>query len=161
MRKVFISSLFMLALAAFFAVPVPADQSLARFEGGIGSTPLKSGGTPNVVQGVNPGGLPWVITSLKANVEDDGHIRVDGRGLLLAGGNNIGRNGGQSVRARLFCGATAPTAHDSGAVPLESDGDFSIEGSLTQMPPVICGNPTLLILNGAGTAWFAAGVPRS
>ena len=47
MRKLFISSLFMLALAAFFAVPVPADQSLARFEGGIGSTPLKSGGTPN------------------------------------------------------------------------------------------------------------------
>ena len=158
MRKVFISSLFMLALAAFFAVPVPADQSLARFEGGIGSTPLKSGGTPNVVQGVNPGGLPWVITSLKANVEDDGHIRVDGRGLLLAGGNNIGRNGGQNVRARLYCDTTA---HDSGAVPLDSDGDFSIEGSLTPMPPVICGNPTLLILNAAGTAWFAAGVPRS
>jgi hypothetical protein len=152
----------MLALAAFFAVPVPADQSLARFEGGIGSTPLKSGGTPNVVQGVNPGGLPWVITSLEANVEDDGHIRVDGRGLLLAGGNNIGRNGGQSVRARLFCGATAPTAHDSGVVPLDSDGDFTIDGPLTPMPPVICGNPTLLILNGAVTpAWFAAGIPRS
>jgi hypothetical protein len=158
MRKLFISSLFMLALAAFFAVPVPADQSLARFEGGIGSTPLRSGGTPNLVQGVPAGGLPWVITSLKANVQDDGHIRVDGRGVLLAGGNNIGRNGGQSVRARLYCDATA---HDSGAVPLDSDGDFTIDGPLTPMPPVICGNPTLLILNGAGTAWFAAGVPRS
>jgi hypothetical protein len=161
MRRLFISSLFMLALAAFFAVPVPADQSLARFEGGIGSTPLRSGPAANLVQGVNPGGVPWVITSLEANVQDDGHIQVDGRGLLLAGGNNIGRSGGQSVRARLFCGATAPTAHDSAAVPLDSDGDFTIDGPLTPMPPVICGNPTLLILNGTGTAWFAAGVPRS
>jgi hypothetical protein len=158
MRKLLISSLLVLLLAALFALPVPADQSLARFDGGIGSTPLRSGGAPNQVQGVNPGGLPWVITSLKANVQVDGHIRVDGRGLLLGGGNNVGRSGGQSVRARLYCDATA---HDSGAVPLDSDGDFMIDADLSPLPPINCGNPALLILNGAGTAWFAAGIPRS
>jgi hypothetical protein len=107
---------------------------------------------------VNPGGVPWVITSLKANVQVDGHIRVDGRGLLFAGGNNVGRSGNVAVRARLFCDTAA---HDSGAVSLDDDGDFVIDGDLTPLPPLTCGNPTLLIVNAAGTAWFAAGIPRS
>lgn len=158
MRRLLITSLSAIVLAAFFGRPVPAEQSLARFDGGIGATPLRSGGTANQVQGVNPGGVPWVITSLKANVQVDGQIRVDGRGLLFAGGNSIGRSGGVSVRARLFCDTTA---YDSGAVPLDSDGDFTIDGGLTPLPPINCANPVLLIVNGAGTAWFAAGVPRS
>jgi hypothetical protein len=158
MKKQCVGASVVILLAASFALPVPADQSLARFDGGIGSTPLRSGGTPNQVQGVNAGGLPWVIASLKANIQVDGHIRVDGRGLLFAGGNSIGRSGNVSVRARLYCDATA---HDSGAVTVDSDGDFTIEGDLSPLPPVICATPTLLIMNGAGTAWFAAGIPRS
>ena len=158
MRKTFIGPLFLLLSAGIFALPAPADQSLARFDGGIGSTPLRAGGAANQVQLINPGGVPWVITSLKANVQVNGQIRVDGRGLLFAGGNNVGRSGNVSVRARLFCDTTA---HDSGAVSLDSDGDFTVDGELSPMPPVICGNPTLLIVNAAGTAWFAAGVPRS
>jgi hypothetical protein len=157
MKKWFVSASLALLGAGYFALPLPADRTLARFDGGIGSTPLRSGGTPNQVQGVNAGGLPWVITSLKANVQVDGHVRVDGRGLLFAGGNNVGRSGNVSVRARLYCDATA---HDSGAVSLDNDGDFTIEGDLTPLPPVVCGNPTLLILNGTGTSWFAAGIPR-
>ena len=64
MRKTFISSLCLLLSAGIFALPAPADQSLARFDRGIGSTPLRAGGAANQVQGVNPGGVPWVITSL-------------------------------------------------------------------------------------------------
>jgi len=77
---------------------------------------------------------------------------------LFAGGNSVGRSGNVSVRARLYCDTTA---HDSSPVSADDDGDFTIDGDLTPLPPVICANPTLLILNGAGTAWFAAGVPRS
>lgn len=158
MKKWFVSALAAACAAASFALPVPADSSLARFDGGIGSTPLRSGGTPNQVQGVNAGGLPWVIASLKANVQTNGHIRVDGRGLLFAGGNNVGRSGNISVRARLYCDTTAS---DSAPVFLDSDGDFVIDDDLTPLPPLSCANPTLLILNGAGTAWFAAGIPRN
>ena len=66
----------------------------------------------NVVCGVAPGGIPWRISRLHANVLTDGHITVEGRGLLLAGGNAtlvnaIGTNGGQSVRAELFCNTTS------------------------------------------------------
>jgi hypothetical protein len=141
--------------------------SLLKFKGGIGVIPVSSaagapnadGTFPNVnrndVHGVPPGGQPWVISDLKADVNMDGRIRVDGRGLLLAGGNGIGTTGGQSVRAVLFCGSAV---HQSGLVPLEADGDFRIDEALVPIPPDPCNSPVLLIVNGGGR-WFAAGVP--
>src|SRR6476619_8513321 len=76
---------------------------LARFEGGIGVIPVSNGAGPvnpdgtfpnaklNVVRGVPPGGGPWRIGDLRADVSADGRIKVRGRGLLLASGNLIGQ----------------------------------------------------------------------
>jgi hypothetical protein len=167
----------LLTFAALAPLSAMAAEPLVRFEGGIGETPVSSlvtvtvstptgtttinGPSANVVQGVPPGGQPWVISSLSADVSTDGGIKVDGRGLLLAGGNGIGTNGGQSVRARLIC---AGVPSDSDVVPLEADGDFRIKGTLIPTPPSICNTPVLLILNGnltpAGTRWFAAGIVK-
>ena len=133
-----------------------ADDRLVRFEGGIGEIPVSTPATPNVVRGVSPGGQPWVISRLSADVRSDGRISVEGRGLLLAGGNGIGTNGNQSVRAMLFCGAASFTSE---LVPLEPDGDFRIDGMLNATPPDPCASPTLLIVN-AGGRWFAAGIPK-
>lgn len=157
------------ALALAFSAAAVADDRLVRFDGGIGEIPVSSTTAANVVRNVPPGGQPWVISALKADVRVDGSIKVDGRGLLLAGGNDIGTNGKQSVRARLSCEVLpaplppAPrvfTAHDSDSVDLESDGDFAIDGVLTPPPPAVCNNPALLILNGAGQRWFAGGIPK-
>lgn len=141
---------------AFVGGEARAAEPLLRFEDGIGSQPLRAGGQPNDVFGVNPGGRPWVIARLSADVAADGRIRVDGRGLLLAGGNNIGRTGDQSVRARLICGGVF---HDSELVPLDARGDFRIGGFLNPIPPSPCASPVLLIVSGGG-AWFAAGIPK-
>jgi hypothetical protein len=101
-----------------------------------------------------------VISRLSADIRSDGRISVDGRGLLLAGGEAIGTNGAQSVRARLFCGpAATATAHSSELVALEANGDFRIEGALTPTPPDTCATPVLLIVSGGGN-WFAAGIPK-
>src|SRR5437868_5187731 len=82
-------------------------DSLARFDGGIGVTPVanvagtvNADGTfpnvkQNVVRGVLPSG-PWRIADLRADVAVDGRIRVRGRGLLLANGNSIGQNANAS-----------------------------------------------------------------
>ncbi len=141
------------------------DDGGLKFQGGIGVIPVSNVnaagvGTANVVLGVPPGGQPWVIKRLTANVKDDGRIQVDGRGLLLAGGNGIGTNGGQSVEARLFCGGVP---HETGLVPLEADGDFHIDDMLSPAPPSPCQNPVLLIVNARiadGGRWFAAGIPK-
>jgi hypothetical protein len=145
-----------ISIALSLPLAASADESLVRFEGGIGVQPLRAGALPNIVFGTNPGGQPWVISRLSARVKLDGRISVEGRGLLLGGGNGIGTNGGQSVRARLICGGVP---HDSALVPLEADGDFRIDGFVTPNPPFPCATPVLLIVGGGGN-WFAAGIPK-
>ncbi len=147
-----------LLLGIFTPLPVFAQSHLVRFEGGIGSQPLRSGPAANVVFDVNPGGIPWVISRLSVDVRLDGRISVVGLGLLLAGGNNIGTPSvpPQRVRARLFCGG-AP--HDSDLVQLEPNGDFRIEGQLDPTPPSPCASPVLLIVSAGGN-WFAAGIQK-
>ncbi len=168
MRKAMFISISVLLIVGFFALPVIAQESLVRFEGGIGVIPVSSGvGTVatsttvnrNIIRGVQPAGQIWVIAGLSADVTvtvDGGRIKVNGRGLLLGGGNNIGTNANQSVRATLLCGNDQ---HDSDLVTLEPNGDFSIDDMLSPTPPNPCDSPVLLIRNPAG-AWFAAGIPK-
>ena len=141
-----------------------ADDTLVKFDGGIGVIPVSAGQGPgptatdvtrNSVRGVQPPGQPWVIRDLTADIKVDGRISVNGEGLLLAGGNAIGTTGNQSVRATLICGTDL---FDTNLVPLEPNGDFRIDGVLSPAPPAVCANPLLLIRNPAG-AWFAAGIP--
>jgi hypothetical protein len=136
-----------------------------KFRGGIGVVPVtgvaaNGTGTLNVVRGVNPAG-PWRIADLDGAVSSYGHIRLKGRGLLLAAGNGIGTNAGASVFATLFCGpANTATSSSSNRVALDADGDFRIDGVLSPLPPTGCDTPVLLIRNGAGSGvWFAAAIP--
>jgi hypothetical protein len=165
--------LFVLSLTLVPFV-VMADDSLVRFDGGIGVDPVagiaSNAPAPNVVRGVPPGGFPWVIKQLRADVQTDGRIRVDGRGLLLSGGNVIGTNGGQKVLAMLFCGAPGAggslgnaTAHssDPAGVLLEANGDFRIDDVLTPAPPAPCDNAALLIATPGTHHWFAAAIPKT
>ena len=152
MKKALFACLFSTTL--LFPFTASAQAPLVRFDSGIGVIPVRAGPAANIVRGVNPGGVPWVISRLTVDIKTDGRISVDGRGLLLAGGDGIGTNGNQSVRARLFCGAVMS---DSVLVPLEPNGDFLIDGSLAPVPPTPCTNPVLLIVN-TGNAWFAAGI---
>jgi hypothetical protein len=152
---------------------VTADDSLVRFDGGIGVDPVagiaSNAPAPNVVRGIPPGGFPWVIKRLRADVKADGRVHVDVRGLILAGGNVIGTNGGQRVLAMLFCGAPGAggslgnaTAHssDPAGVPLAANGDVEIDDVLTPTPAGPCDSPVLLIATPGTHHWFAAGIPK-
>lgn len=157
--------------AGVFAAPAMAAGSLVLFDGGIGVIPVSTGQgqdptatvvNRNIVRGVQPPGQIWVIRDLKADVKDDGQIRVQGRGLLLGGGNNIGGNANANVFATLICEAAPPFTErntDLAGVPLDPDGDFRIDGALNPAP-ADCASPVLLIRNAANKGWFAAGIPR-
>jgi len=170
MKKLLVIALFLAAMAPVAAM---TSDTLVKFKGGIGVIPVSSGagnvsatGTfsdvnRNTVRTVNPPGQIWTIADLKARVKVDGSIKVDGRGLLLAGGNGVGTTANQSVFATLICEATAPfTLHNSNlsGVLLEPNGDFRIDDILSPPPPTDCASPVLLIRN-LGGAWFAAGIP--
>jgi len=152
------------AAAAFVAGTAGAHDrdALASFSGGIGADPVAgiANGAPvlNTVLGVAPGGRAWVIRKLRASVEDNGKISVKGSGLLLAGGDGIGTRATiTQVFATLFCGGVG---FNSPVADLDTQGNFSIRGVLSAMPPSPCQSPVLLIRNAAGTqAWFAAGIP--
>jgi hypothetical protein len=157
-------------LVGLFAPSVRADDTLARFEGGIGVIPVSSGVgqdptattvNRNIVRGIQPAGQIWVIRKLEAKVTLNGDIGVEGEGLVLGGGNNAGRATGQRVFATLMCEAAPPfTEHNSGldGVPLEPNGDFTIDDVLTPPPPLDCASPMLLIRNAANLNWFAVGI---
>jgi hypothetical protein len=155
-----------LVAMAIAGIASAQENTDLKFRGAIGVIPVTgvaANGSVNlnVVRGVNPAG-PWRIADLDADVKSDGHIRIKGRGLLLAAGNGIGTNAGASVFATLFCGTAATaTAHSSNRVALDADGDFRIDDLLSPMPPTFCEAPVLLIRNGAGSGvWFAAGIPE-
>jgi hypothetical protein len=143
-----------------------ADDTLVKFKGGIGVIPVSAGQgqaatatvvNRNIVRGVQPPGQLWTIAALRAEVGTDGRITVRGKGLLLAGGNAIGTNANQSVRATLICDAAGAVLFNTGLVPLEPNGNFRIDDVLSPAPPAVCQSPVLLIRNPAG-AWFAAGI---
>ena len=148
------------ALAQNVAQSVPDRQNLVRFSGGIGD--ITTGSTDTTVRGVTAAGQIWVIRDLAADVKQGGSIRVDGRGLLLGSGNAVGSNANASVFATLFCANDGNVQHSSNlaGVPLEVNGDFRIDDTLSPAPPSPCTSPVLLIRTTVGGTWFAAGIPR-
>jgi hypothetical protein len=154
-------------LALLIASSAIANDTTLKFKGGIVEIPVI--GTPgapvaNAVRGIQPAGTPWVIRALRAEVKADGRIHVEGRGLLLAGGNEVGTNGGAGVFASLISGPlpngpfTVSSTPVANAVALAADGDFTIDDVLSPAPPLDCDNQVLLIRN-VGMTWFAAGIP--
>jgi hypothetical protein len=160
------------------------DDTLFEFDGGIGSQPLRSGpgGTviPNAVAGVNPGGAPWPIESLKAVIKTDGSIRAKVKGILLGGTDNIGTRGGpRKMVASLFCrnapippavaGTLQTASYDSEYVDLDPKGDFQIAGTLTNAsgatPPLDCGdkvdNRPVLLMRTVTPANPTTGAPAT
>jgi hypothetical protein len=169
-------------LGVVFSLPAAADDGGLRFKGGIGVIPVSSvtgcpaspaacvTGPPvtvnlNIVRGVSPAGQIWVIDKLDAQVSANGSIKVDGKGLILGGGNNAGRPPpGTSVIATLICSTATPFTQFSTStigVMLSPNGDFKINDMLSPTPPSPCSSPMLLIRNAANLGWFAVGIFRT
>jgi hypothetical protein len=176
MKKSLFAAVLMVLIGAFLASSVTADDALVRFEGAIGDIPVANVAGPvnpdgtfpdvvrNTVRGVDPAGQIWVISAFRADVKVDGRIRVDGRGLLLGGGNTIGTNGNAKVFATLICEPALPFTQFSTnitGVPLAANGDFQIDDVLSPAPPAVCASPVLLIRVSPSGAWFAAGIPKA
>jgi hypothetical protein len=157
-----------------------ADDTLVKFDRGIGVDPVSNAPgiaatanvvTRNIVRGVQPA-QRWVIAELKAEVKQDGHITVDGRGLVFAAGDTIGTalvltpTGGTAaslnVFATLICENVAPfVERNTNPVPLAANGDFKIDDVLSPPPPpTSCATPVLLIRNAPSGIWFAAGIQK-
>jgi hypothetical protein len=178
-----IPSSLLLATVALPPLSAVADDLLVKFDGAVGAVPVSSGVgtgptattvTRDIVRGVQPPNTPWAIADLQADVTVDGHITVDGKGLIFAGGDTIGTaigttaSGGAAVInvfATLICENTAPFTDRNTSlkgVPLAANGDFKIDDTLSP-PPLgrsACATPVLLIRNAGNQNYFAAGIQK-
>jgi len=162
-RSIIVKKISMLIALVFVMGAIAQSalaQNLVRFSGGIGD--ISTGSTNTTVRGVAAAGQIWVIRDLAADVKQDGSIRVDGRGLLLGAGDAVGSNANASVFATLFCANDGNMQHSTNlaGVPLEVNGDFRIDDTLSPVPPNPCTNPVLLIRSAGNQSWFAAGMPK-
>lgn len=159
-----------LACTLSFAGGTAAADALFKFDRGIGSQPLRAGpsGAPpvaNLVAGVAPGGAPWPIETLIAEIGYDGRIRATVQGLVLGGTDNIGSRGGaRQMVISLFCrnppapgtavGTLQAVPYNSEPVQLDPDGNFNLDSTITNAnggtPQAACGDsadnrPVLLV----------------
>jgi len=114
----------------------------------------------NVVDGITGGGQPWSALDGAARVDlGNGEIEFDVRGLVLAGGGNIGNPGGLAqVAGTIACGAgaTASTA----LVPLTAQGDAKFSGRISVPLGCTSANVVFLVTIPAGR-WIANGAVRT
>jgi hypothetical protein len=178
-----IPSVLLFAIVVLAPLSAVADDSLVKFDGGIGAIPVSAGqGTAatativirNILRGVQAPAQLWTIADFEAEVTVDGHIRTNGRGLVFAGGNTIGTalvvtpsggTAGLKVFATLICENVAPFVERNtnlAGVPLAANGDFKIDDVLSPPPPSpsSCATPVLLIRNTGNLNWFAAGIQK-
>jgi hypothetical protein len=182
---VILAALLAMALFASDLARAQSGGAVARFDGGFGvqpatwvganaANPTGGAAAANDVspcpagstqcKNTPPPGRPWVIADLQGQISANGTFDVRGKGLLLAGSGNVGRNANASVILRLYCGVGTPgvfSLDSADPVPLEPDGDFRLRGQLAVVnEPLACPNAALLILNNANKSWFAAGIPK-
>jgi len=164
-----------LALSIFVLIPL-ASTTVSSAKGPKMINDHALGSTPNItIRGVLSGGAPWVVKEGKITLDSDGRLKVRVKGLVigegaLANGNPvppglIGTVAGiTTVHAALTCGGPGGgvpfTITPTDGVPIDSDGDFTIDAHISI--PDVCAQPIVLIRIGAAAAegpWIAASEP--
>ena len=116
----------------------------------------------NLVFDINGGGQPWSTLGGEALVNlRTGHVEFEVRGLVLAGGNNIGTPDNiTQVKGTIVCGAGASNQSDTPLVALGAQGEAEFEGNIAVPATCTPSNIAFLIRIAAGR-WIANGTVRS
>jgi hypothetical protein len=121
-------------------------------------------GTANPIRGVPGGGLPWVLDKAKVDLDADGTLRVEVRGLIIPASLGFGRNPAPFFRATVSCLssdaagnlATVNVRTTNGAEVMIGDpqnGDARIVATVALPTP--CVAPIVFVTSPAGS-WFSA-----
>ena len=161
-----------LACVLFLGTVVPLSAAagtitIAQFSGpGIGVIPWGAGAgiaERNIVREENPANEIWRVGNITASVKSDGTISLDAAGLLVASGELIGTNGGNTpFNALLSCEPGGPKYISSNFYMSDASGKLVIRGKLDRdnLPlPRVCAYPVLLIGGVGHGGWVAAANP--
>jgi hypothetical protein len=113
------------------------------------------------LRGINGGGLPWTLASASGSLKDDGSLKIEVEGLVLAAGANAGSNPIASFRAIVSCVRSDGTFDNilTDAFPATtgpaSSGGGNAEIETTVSLPQPCIAPIIFVTSPGGS-WFAA-----
>lgn len=144
--------LLSVALLLLSALPVLAGEALFEFERlrGIPTAGL-------AIRNIPGGGLPWRIARGEARLDQDGALRVEVEGLVLAAGPSAGTNPVPQFIATLSCLNADGTINNisTAPVPATSTGDARIEEVVTL--PDTCLGPIVFVRGVVAPIprWFA------
>src|SRR6266852_158184 len=120
-----------------------AASAMAEDDGGSALKSTLLGSTPGqIIGGVSAGGAPWTVSKGHANLNTDGSLKVDIKGLVLL---SVGTTGPVTeVSASLVCGGGGGVVvATTGAVPLTVTGNAHIHDKVA-VPPA-CIAPAILV----------------
>lgn len=106
-------------------------------------------------RGIKGGGLPWVITSGRGEVDRNGDVDVQVKGLIIVVAPVNGKNPVASMAATVSCVTPDGVVNVTTAGhPASLAGDVTIEDHVAL--PRHCKDPIVFVVNaGTGHAWFA------
>lgn len=145
------------------------DDPILEFDTMVGVTgPFV--GAANPIRGINGGGLPWQIDRGTGELESDGDLKIEVRGLVLLNAAPVpvalrGTNPVPTFRGVVSCLTTAPLGSvpptptvnvATAPFPATPDGNATIEANVNLPSP--CFAPIVFVTSGPGAApgsWFA------
>ncbi len=146
------AGVWLVALVLFPALAGPAVASENLFE----FSRLRGIPTAGVaIRNIAGGGLPWTIERGEAKLEEDGTLKVEVEGLVLAAGPAAGTNPVSQFTATLSCLNADGTIDNisTAPVPASSRGDARIEQVLSL--PETCLGPIVFVQGFPSLRWFA------
>jgi len=141
--------------------PVAAKEpKILEFDTMVG-LPQAFTGTQNPIRGINGGGLPWTLSSVKGELKSSGKLEIQVEGLVFAAGPNVGKNTVPNFRAIVSCLKSDGSVENvvSGLFPatlgaaVDGGGNAKIETTLALPQPCIA---PLVFVTSPNGAWFAA-----
>ena len=158
MKKVVVASALLLALVLLVQVSGASSSSnnkILEFRTMIGVSGPFVGANP--INGVTGAGAAWRIDSARGELQTDGSLEVEVKGLVLV---NTGMNPQSAFRAVVACqtivnGQATTASAVTPAFPATQQGDSEIEANVSIPSP--CFDPAVFVTTGAGTPprWFA------
>jgi hypothetical protein len=104
-------------------------------------------------RGIKGGGLPWVITSGRGEVDRDGNVEVKVQGLIIVVPPINGHNPVAMLEATVSCLSHDGVVNVSTApAPASAEGNATITGKVTLPHP--CKDPIVFVAAPTGQ-WFA------
>lgn len=153
-----------LVLALAWVSPAARADTILEFDTMVGvSGPFV--GAANPIRGINGGGLPWALERASGELRDNGRLRIDVRGLVLADDPLVPEerrliNPAADFRAVVSCltvdelnpAMVATVNVMTGLFPANELGDARIDADV--MLPHPCVAPIIFVTSATGN-WFA------